>query len=166
MLAVFTTIWLAVLLFVAGESGRALSPGATKPPRWAWWCFFLGCLIAIVHTLLALAIVHQWNHADAVHDTMRLTREMYGVDLPAALYMNYVFLAVWLADALWWAASPAGYVRPRIVTWSLRGFYMLYLFNALVVFSHEWRRILGVVLLSWLARIWAPGVLQSRPLRP
>lgn len=166
MLAVFVTIWVAVLLFVAGESGRALSSRGTKPPHWAWWCFFLGCLVAIVHTVLAFGIVHQWNHADAVQDTARLTREMYGVDFGPALYMNYVFLAVWLTDAIWWGAAPPGYVRPAFATWALRGFYMLYLFNALVVFAHEWRRIFGLVLLSWLARIWAPGMLQSRPLRP
>jgi hypothetical protein len=166
MLAVFVTIWVAVLLFVAGESGRTFSPRGAKPPVWAWACFFVGCLIAIVHTVLAFAIVHHWNHADAVRDTARLTLEMYGVDFGAALYMNYVFLAVWLADAIWWAAAPPRYVRPAAVTWSLRGFYMLYLFNALVVFAHEWRRIVGLVLISWLARIWAPGVLQSRPLRP
>ena len=163
MTIVFVTIWTAVLLFVTGETGRAYTPAHRKPPRWAWWCFFGGCLVAIVHTILAFAIVHHWSHADAVNDTIRLTREMYGVDLPAALYMNYVFLAVWLADALWWAAAPPGYVRPAVAVWLLRGFYTIYLFNALVVFSHEWRRILGVVLMSWLARLWSRGVLESRP---
>ncbi len=163
MTVVYASIWLAMLLFVAGESGRAYTPYGRKPPAWAAWTFFTGCVVGIVHVFLAFAIAHNWSHADAVRDTARLTKEMYGVDFGQALYMNYVFLAVWLADAVWWVAFPRGYVRPPLVTWMLRAFYMIYLFNAMVVFSHDWRRILGLVFISWLARIWSPGVLQSRP---
>ena len=162
MTIVYASIWLAMVLFIAGESGRAFTPADRKPPAWAAWTFLAGCIIAIVHTVLAFAIAHNWSHADAVHDTARLTKEMYGVDFGQALYMNYVFLAVWLMDAVWWMAAPAGYVRPAPVTWTLRGFYMIYLFNAMVVFAHDWRRILGLVFVSWLARIWSPGVLSGR----
>lgn len=162
MTIVYVTIWIAMVLFVAGESGRAFSPARVKPPRWAWWMFFTGWVVAVVHTFLAFAIAHNWSHADALHDTARLTREMYGVDFDQALYMNYVFLTVWLADAWWWAAAPQGYVRPTVATWIFRGFYIIYLFNAMVVFAQGWRRILGLLFVSWLARMWAPGVFQSR----
>jgi hypothetical protein len=168
MTIVYASIWLAVLLFVAGETGRALTPPGRKPPAWAAWTFVTGCLVAIAHTILAFAIAHNWSHGDAVRDTARLTREMYGVDFGQALYMNYLFLAVWLADAVWWLAFPNGYVRSAASTWALRAFYMVYLFNAMVVFSHDWRRILGLVLITWLARIWSPRLLQprSRPAHP
>jgi hypothetical protein len=140
VIVVYASIWIALVFFIAGETGRTLTPTGRRPPAWAAWTFLTGCVIAIVHTILAFAIAHNWSHADAVFDTARLTKEMYGVDFGQALYMNYVFLGVWLADAVWWIASPNGHVRPAFVTWTLRGFYALYLFNAMVVFSHHWRR--------------------------
>ena len=165
MTYVYATIWVAIVLFMAGESGRTFWGSRSKPPRWTWWMFFTGWMVAVVHTVLAFAVAHDWSHAAAVRDTARLTREMYGVEFDAALYMNYVFLAVWLADVCWWAAAPPGYVRPATATWTLRAFYIIFLFNAMVVFAHGWRRILGLLFVSWLARIWSPGVLQSRPRR-
>ena len=163
MTIVYATIWFAMFLFVAGESGRAYTPHGRKPPAWAARSFLAGCIVAIIHTVLAFGIAHDWNHADAVRVTARMTREMYGIDFGHALYMNYLFLAVWLADAVWWIAFPRGYVRPPLAVWTLRAFYMVFLFNAMVVFAADWRRMLGLVFVSWLARIWSPGVLQSRP---
>ena len=163
MTIVYATIWIAMLLFVAGESGRAYTPHGRKPPGWAAATFLAGCLVAIVHTIVAFDVAHDWSHADAVRDTAKLTKEMYGIDFATALYMNYLFLAVWLADAVWWMAFPRGYVRPALATWALRAFYMVFLFNAMVVFAADWRRVLGLVIISWLARIWSPGVLHSRP---
>ena len=163
MTFVYATVWLAMLLFMVGESGRAYTPHGRKPPGWAASAFLAGSIVAIVHTILAFAIAHNWSHGDAVGVTAQRTKDMYGVDFDQALYMNYLFLAVWLADAVWWIAVPRGYVRPAVTTWTLRAFYMVFLFNAMVVFAADWRRILGLVFISWLARIWSPGVLQSRP---
>jgi hypothetical protein len=79
--------------------------------------------------------------------------------------VNYLFLGVWLADAWWWRASPRGYIRPAAITWSLRAFYMIILFNAAVIFAAGWRRLLGLALLSWLSRAWSAGVNPSRSSR-
>jgi len=158
MLALYATIWLALALFVAGETGRSFARRATAPPAWAWWAFTAGLLLAIVHTLLSLAMVHDWVHDDAVRATAMQTEAMFGVGVGWGVYVNYVFLAVWLGDAWWWRAAPAGFVRPAAVTWTLRAFYMIVIFNAAVIFAAGWRRIAGLALVSWLARGWSAGV--------
>jgi hypothetical protein len=162
MLLLYSTIWLALILFVAGDSGRSLTPRGLPPPRWAWWAFVTGLALAAVHTLLAFGIVHGWSHNAALERTAIQTQRLYGAPLAGGLYVNYLFLAVWFADAMWWRSSPSR-VRPTAAVWFLRAFYMLILFNAAVVFASAWRRIAGVALVSWLVRAWtAPAVALDR----
>ena len=149
MLALYLTIWLALILFVVGETGRSLSR-QSRPPDWAWWTFSIGLVLALVHTVLAFEQVHHWVHADAVAATARQTAAMFGVAVGWGVYVNYVFYAVWLADAVWWRRSPDLSRRPAVVSWSLRGFYLLIILNAAVIFAAGPRRILGLVLVGWL----------------
>lgn len=169
MAALQATIWISMLCFVAGESGRAFTRRGSAPPRWALWVFATGLLLAIVHTLLAFASIHNWSHADAVMTTAVQTQIVYGVPVGGGIYVNYLFFAVWLADAWWWKAAPGGYERPRAVTWTLRAFYMLIIFNAVVVFVDGARRMAGLALVSWLARAWSsrsgPREPRQMPLR-
>ncbi|HJR61454.1 MAG TPA: hypothetical protein VJ813_18730 [Vicinamibacterales bacterium] len=153
MPALYLTIWIALLLFAAAETGRAFAVRGSTPPGWAWWAFTLGLALALIHTLLSFHIVHDWDHADAVRSTALQTQATYGVPAGWGVYVNYAFFAVWLADAWWWRAAPRA-VRPPAVTWTLRAFYMIVIFNAAVVFAIGPRRILGLVLVSWLARVW------------
>lgn len=162
MIAVYATIWLALVLFVAGESGRSFSAPGRKPPAWVWWTFIAGWMAAIVHTLVAFDVVHEWSHQDAVASTAAQTAAVFGRPFGAGVYVNYLFFAVWLADAWWWRAAPPGYVRPASATWLLRAFYLVIIVNAAIVFVPGDRRILGLILVSWLLRIWAPGF-QPRP---
>jgi hypothetical protein len=79
---------------------------------------------------------------------------MFGVRVGWGVYVNYVFFAVWLADAVWWRVSPDVHRRPAGVTWALRVFYLIIIVNAAVIFAVGWRRILGLLIVSWLARVW------------
>ncbi len=153
MAAVYATIWLSLLLFVVGESGRSFVR-SNDPPRWAWPAFATGLVLAIVHVLLALWLVHGWSHASAVRETEVQTAAIYGWAFGGSLYVNYLFLAAWLVDAWWWRAAPTGYVRPAAVTWSLRSFYFLIIFNGAVVFAPGARRVIGLVLVGWLLGVW------------
>jgi hypothetical protein len=155
MIALYLTIWLALVLFVAGETGRSLTPRGAAPPAWAWWTFTLGLTLAIVHTLLAFEFVHGWIHADAVRDTATQTNEMFGIAAGWGVYVNYLFFAVWLADAVWWRITPPGHVRPRPLVWGLRAFYLIIIVNAAVVFAAGLRRLLGILIVSWLTRVWS-----------
>ena len=165
MTALYATIWIALVLFVTGESGRALTPSGRKPPAWAWWAFFSGWVLSIVHTVIAFDVVHHWDHADAVRSTAMQTAEVFGAGFGGGVYVNYVFFAVWLADACWWRVAPAA-VRPRAATWLLRAFYLLILVNAAIVFVPGTRRVAGLLLVAWLGRIWWPGFSARAPSSP
>lgn len=161
MLSLYLTIWLALVLFVAGESGRSFGRVESRPPAWAWWAFTLGLVLALVHTILAFHLVHDWVHDDAVRATARQTQAMFGISVGWGVYVNYVFFAVWGADAWWWRVSPDLHRRPAAWTWAIRAFYMLILVNGAVVFAAGSRRIVGLLLVSWLAYLWtrrAPAV--------
>jgi hypothetical protein len=161
-LALQATIWVSLLCFAIGESGRAFTSARGTPPAWAWRVFTTGLLLAVTHTVIAFDQVHNWNHAAAVLSTAAQTHAVFGVAVGAGIYVNYLFFCVWLADALWWRMSPAGYARPAAITWSLRAFYMLIIFNGAVVFVDGLRRILGLVIVSWLARVWSPAGRERR----
>jgi hypothetical protein len=161
MLPLYVTIWIALALFAAGESRRSLTPRGANPPAWAWWAFTCGLALALVHTIVAFDVVHHWVHEDAVHATAIQTEAVFGIAAGWGVYVNYLFFAVWLADAWWWRAAPH-HVRPRGITWSLRAFYAIIIFNAAVVFAAGARRVIGVLILSWLARVWSAPV-SSRP---
>lgn len=163
MAALYGTIWLSMLLFAAGEGRRAFTPRGSAPPHWAWWAFATGLVLAVVHTLLAFAVVHQWSHADALRSTAIQTQSIYGVAFGGGIYVNYLFIAAWLADLWWWRASPGDHVRPATVVWTLRAFYIVMIFNATVVFASGFRRVLGLLLVSWLVRAWSPGVIRPEP---
>jgi hypothetical protein len=153
MLALYLAIWIALVLFVAGEAGRARSPALGPPPAWAWWAFASGLALAILHTILAFHIVHDWSHADAVRNTSSQTEAVFGVGVGWGVYVNYVFFAVWFADAWWWRAS-RGAGRPASVTWTLRAFYLVIIVNAAVVFASPARRVLGLAVVTALIGAW------------
>ena len=154
MLALYLTIWIALILFAAGETGRVFRrPDGSSPP-WAWWAFALGLLFALIHTVIAFDVVHNWVHEDAVRSTAMQTEAVFGIAAGWGVYVNYLFFAVWLADSWWWRIERAPYTRPTVVTWTLRVFYMVMIFNGAVVFASGIRRLLGILIVSWLARLW------------
>jgi hypothetical protein len=162
MATVYVTIWGAIVLFAVGESGRSLTRRGATPPPWAWWAFLAGWSLAITHTLVAFHVVHAWSHEDAVRNTALQTSAMFGVPVGAGVYVNYAFFAVWLADACWWRTAPAGYVRSPAVVWGLRAFYLVIIFNAAVVFASGAGRIGGLLIVSWLVRMWTARELRTR----
>ncbi|HEX2457325.1 MAG TPA: hypothetical protein VHI99_26740, partial [Vicinamibacterales bacterium] len=95
--------------------------------------------------------------------TAEQTAAVYGIRWGGGVYVNYVFLAVWLAEAAWWRTNAAGYLsRPMLVTSVLRTFYLIVLVNAAVVFAAPSRRVAGVILISVLLWIWRPVTVQPR----
>ena len=162
MVALYLTIWLALVLFITGETGRSLTRRGSLSPWWAWWLFTLGLALALIHTVLAFELVHNWVHGNAVRATARQTQAMFGLSVGWGVYVNYLFFAVWSADAWWWRVSPELQRRPRIITWTLRAFYMMVIFNGAVVFAAGGRQVVGLLLVSWLARIWG-GPARSGP---
>lgn len=162
MTALYATIWVALALFTAGEIGRTLRRRNARPPGWALAAFSAGLVLALVHTAISFDIVHAWSHDDAVLHTALQTEAVYGIAVGSGIYVNYVFFATWLADAIWWARAADGYERPRAVTWILRAFYFVMILNGAVIFAVGWRRLLGVAMVGALLIAWS-GVVTRAP---
>jgi hypothetical protein len=106
----------------------------------------------LVHTALAFQVHHQWSHAVAEADTGRQTQVLTGIDWGGGIWLNYLLVTVWIADALWNLAAPGSYTRrPRWIAYALHGFLVFMWFNATVVFGSWPMRIVGVAAFGWLA---------------
>lgn len=146
------TVWLALTLYVGGEVVRRRW-GSTRA---AHWLNTLGCVMFFAHVACAFHFYHGWSHSAAYADTARQTAEMVGWNSGAGLYVNYLFAAVWFADAFWsWTA--AGYAARRVwVTWTIRAFFWFMIVNGAVVFVHGAMRGYGLLLILALIACWWP----------
>jgi hypothetical protein len=159
--AAYLTIWMALALFVLGEAGRAEGDRPIKGTgavrglslflrRRARTVSAAGLALALLHTVLAFDVFHDWSHADAVRSTAQQTQAVFGVRFGAGLFVNYLFFAVWCLDLiLWRPVSP-----PSPAIWLARGFYLLIIVNGAVVFASDWRRAAGIVIVAALIAAW------------
>jgi hypothetical protein len=150
-LALYLTIWISLVLFAIGESGRRAGPAA----GWAWPVFTLGLLFCLIHIAVALGHVHGWSHAKAIAVTGAQTKAVFGLDWGGGLFVNYLFVAAWAVDAWTWRRAEArGRPSPAALRWPLRIFYAIVLFNAAVIFAAGIRRVLGLAIVAWLLWLW------------
>jgi len=144
--AVFVAIAAAVVSWAAAECLHA---------RLAWT---LGALLALVHAILAFGVFYGWSHETARVSTMRQTEALTGIAFPGGIYVNYLFLLVWIGDATWWWWSPRSHERrPRAVAVAVHGFIFFIMVNGAVVFADGLARVVGVaavsaVVVAWLRR--------------
>jgi hypothetical protein len=107
-----------------------------------------GALLALVHSAAAFVWFYGGSHETARVETTRQTAALTGVDFSGGIYLNYLFLLVWLGDAAWSWIAPASYrVRPRAVALAVRGFIFFIIVNGAVVFADGWARVVGLVAL-------------------
>jgi hypothetical protein len=114
------------------------------------WAF--GCALAIVHVAVAFHLGHGWSHAAAREHTRAVGGYGEGV------YVNYAFVLVWYADAVWALVAFDAYRRrPRWLNWGVHGFLAFVMFNAAAVFgSPEVRRAFALMFLMSLSfLLWA-----------
>jgi hypothetical protein len=151
-IALYATIWVALALFAAGEAGKIRHP----VPHWAWLASLTGALLCAAHIVIAMGHHHHWSHASAIEETARQTASVYGVAWGGGVYVNYLFVAVWLAYLWrWWTPPARGVTRSPVIVWGLRAFFFMIIFNATVVFAVTRMRAAGIVLSIALALIWA-----------
>lgn len=154
MTALYGTIWIALLLFGAGEFGRRrIRAGGSAP--WAWWTFVAGALLCAIHIGVAMKTAHRWSHAAAIDATARQTMAVYGVNWGGGVFLNYAFVAVWLLEAWRWRWRPAS--DARVITSMTRVFFLVMILNGAVIFAGGSRRISGALLVAWLLWIWRPA---------
>lgn len=142
--AVFWTIAAAVVCWALGEALRSR----------AWWT--AGALLACIHSLAAFGVFYGWSHETARVMTTRQTAALTGVQFDGGIFVNYLFLAVWAADACWsWMRASSYERRPAVVSMAIRGFLFFIIVNGAIVFADGWARVVGmasvsVVLVTWL----------------
>jgi hypothetical protein len=148
-LAVFVSIAGAVLSWSLAELLRS---------RTLWTT---GAALALLHSVTAFGRFYGWSHDTARRLTMQQTSAVTGIEFESGLYVNYAFLMVWLADALWWCWSPRTYeARSSLIAVPVRGFIFFIIFNGAVIFADGWARVIGIlstslVLATWSLRHWS-----------
>jgi hypothetical protein len=140
----FVTIWAALILFVAAEAGKGPLKVNGQPPRWAWPAWVAGAVIAIIHAIIAIGVRYNWDHDAAVRGTANQAAALYGVAWQGSIYVNYVFLLLWLCAAWTWRH------------WAWRAFVVTMLVNGAIVFARPLARPFGVVLVATLLWAWWP----------
>jgi len=114
--------------------------------RMLWSVSFV---LFVAHVLAAFHFHHGWNHAAAVAETARQTRDLIGLEFGVGLYFNYLFLLVWAFDLTWiWFVDAEITKRYR---W-LRIVWLTYLifiaFNGVAIFKSGWMRAGGIAALT------------------
>ncbi|MFT5497945.1 MAG: hypothetical protein ACI9TH_003353 [Kiritimatiellia bacterium] len=145
---------LAGYLLLIRQAGGA---GFTRADRAVWTA---GCLLMIVHVMLAFHFAHHWSHAAAVQDTAEKTLQVVGRAYGGGVWFNYAFLLTWLADVCWWWKSEDAYRRrPTWIRLGLTLFWMFIVFNATVIFEAGLTRWAGAVLFgAWLTACLIAGI--------
>jgi len=145
---VYATIWIALALLVAAEIGKGPLAQDGRPARWARMAWLAGALLAIGHAALALAVRYHWDHPLAVRETARQGAALYGFAWSGSIYVNYVFLTLWLAVAWRWQH------------WLWRLFVLVMVVNGAILFARPIARPFGVLLVALLLWAW------TKPARP
>lgn len=129
----FGTIWLAVFAWAAAETLKTAGGRYREPARLVWTA---GALLLALHSAAAFHYRHAWSHADALAATARQSEALTGVAAGWGLYLNYLLVLVWVADAAWWWAKPRAYdERPRWLERTIFGFFLFMMVNGAVVFA-------------------------------
>jgi hypothetical protein len=148
-IAVYGAVVGAIVSWAASE----LTRGAARRNLWS-----LAALLMLVHSVAAFGTIYGWSHEVALAATARQTRELTGFESGSGIYVNYVFLLVWLADVAWWWQSPASYLtRAAWMSRFVHRFVWFMFLNGAVIFADGWMRAIGgiavmTVLAAWIGR--------------
>jgi hypothetical protein len=134
-----------ILATLAWALGEALMRRSARSDRWARAIWTVGIALALIHVVLAFQLVYAWNHEAAVAATVRQAADRFGWGWRGGIYVNYVFLALWLADVCWWWLAPAAHASrsARLETARLALFVFMFV-NGAVVFASATGRVVGI----------------------
>ena len=95
--AVLLTAWLAIIFYTWTVLRLASEKPAhpTSPPR---FLYSLGGAVFFFHVVGAFAAFHNWSHQAAVEHTALQSMRVTGLEAGWGIYVNYLFLVVWIAD--------------------------------------------------------------------
>ena len=161
-LTVRGSIAAATLSWAAAEWLRLRQPSAGAMARVFWT---LGAALTVVHTIAVFHYIHDWSQDAALAHTAQQTAMLMGLRWGGGLYVNYAFIALWVADAaLWWHDRASYERRPAGARDALLAVFLFMFVNAGVVFAHGPARVVGTiaVLIVLLARfVFRPAPTRS-----
>ena len=153
----FTTIWLAVAAWAAAEVLTRVAH-RTGAARLVWTA---GAALLAIHIAIAFHTRHAWSHAAAYVTTAQQSEALTGVAAGWGLYLNYLFLLIWVVDAAWWWLKPSAYARrSRVIDGAVFGFFLFMMVNGAIVFAVTRMRWFGVLC---VAAVLAARACRSRP---
>ena len=146
------TMLLATVLWAWTEVLKIRRPSAIEPARALWTA---GAALAVVHALLAFEVTYAWSHDAAFIDTARRTAAVTGIAWGGGIFVNYLFTAVWIADAVWWWVTPASYLsRPAGLERARAIFFLFMFFNGAIVFGSNTARGVGIPAVGAVCLAW------------
>lgn len=111
-------------------------------PRIVWT---MGAALCVAHVAAAFQVRHGWSHARAYRDTAVQTAALTGLEWGGGLWVNYLFLTVWVADVAWWWISPdSRAIRPAWLQAGIGYFFLFMFLNGAVVFAGGPVRLIGI----------------------
>jgi hypothetical protein len=152
--AVRGTMILATVAWAIGEAFMRRSPASDRVARASWT---IGIALALIHVFLAFQLIYAWDHEAAIAATVRPAAERFGMSWRGGIYVNYVFLMIWLADVCWWWWSPVSHAsRPMGLERTRLGVFVFMFLNAAVVFASGGGRLVGTasVVVVLVASLW------------
>jgi hypothetical protein len=137
---------LATVAWALGEVLMRRSPASDRSARAIWTA---GMALALLHVLSAFHLIYAWDHEAAVAATVRQAADRFGLGWRGAIYVNYAFLALWLADLCWWWAAPLSHRSRSLTIENTRLAVFAFMFlNGAVVFASGAGRLIGAASLS------------------
>lgn len=156
------TILGGTILWAWSEVRKIREPDRSGPAR---LLYTAALALALAHTVAAFEVAYGWSHAAAFDRTARQTAAMTGVRWGGGIFVNYLFLALWAADATYWWAAPGGYLRRPLHVDRLRLAVFLFMFiNGAIVFAGPVARAVGIPAAGAVCLAWALDV-RRRPIR-
>jgi hypothetical protein len=130
---------------IAWAAGEALMKRSRRSDRWARAIWTVGIALALLHVVFAFHLIYRWDHDAAVAATAQQTADLIGWGWRGGIYVNYVFLALWLADVCWWWVAPDSHVsRSRRFEMSRLALFAFMFFNGAVLFASGAGRGVGI----------------------
>jgi hypothetical protein len=140
----FATVWVALVLLVVAEAGKGPLATSGRPTWWARPAWITGGVLAIVHAFTALVVRYNGDHEAAVQATAAQAASIYGLGWRGSIYVNYLFLVLWLVAAWSWQH------------WAWRALVATMVINGAIVFARPVARPFGVMLAVALCWAWWP----------
>lgn len=147
-------VWLALLGYMPGAAYALTRPSGGRWDKIIRWIWTASGFCLLLHIAFALHFVHHWNQASVYVETARQTAAVFNINWGGGMYINYLLLALWMLELVWWWRWPDSYRRrPRWLTMMWQGFLLFIFFNATVVFvsgTLRWLGLSATIVLLWL----------------